>query len=225
MKRMVKTLSVIVIVVALLLGGGAVAATPGVMVSIDAPDEAVPDSDFTANISISGVADFDACQYDVSFDGSVLRLDNITSGLIGSTEIPVGMYNEINPGTYRIIQNVPGLSGASGNGYLAVLHFHAIGEQGSQISLSNGLLSDIEATEIEATWAGGSVGVTAEAPQATTPPPAANPSPEPTAPSEAALLPPPPPAGSGSWPVLWVIIGGVVLVGLIILVVARRRAY
>jgi hypothetical protein len=62
-------------------------------------------------------------------------------------------------------------------------------------------------------------------PEAPTPPPAVNPSPEPTAPSEEPLLPPPPPAGPGSWPILWTIIGGVVLVGLIILVLARRRAY
>jgi hypothetical protein len=41
----------------------------------------------------------------------------------------------------------------------------------------------------------------------------------------APLLPPPPPAKSGSWPVLWLVIGGVVVVGLIILVLARRRAY
>ena len=71
---------------ALLLGGGAVvpvAATPEVTVSIDAPDQAAPGSDFTANVNISEVTNFDACNYDVSFDASVLRLDNVTSGLIG----------------------------------------------------------------------------------------------------------------------------------------------
>jgi hypothetical protein len=226
MKRIIRILSVIA-VVALLLGGGAVplvAATPGVIVSIDAPGGAAPDNDFTAGVSISEVVDFDACQYDVSFDATVLRLDSVTSGLIGSTEIPVGLYNEISPGTYRVVQNVPGLAGASGSGYLAELHFHAIGGQDSQISLSNGVLSDIVASEIEAIWAGGSVMVMAEIPEATTLPPAANLSSEEAAP--APLLPPPPPAGPGSWPVLWMVIGGVVLVGLIIIfVVARRRAY
>jgi len=45
--------------------------------------------------------------------------------------------------------------------------------------------------------------------------------------SSGPLLPPPPPSsGPGSWPVLWWVIGGVVLVGLIIaFVVARSRAY
>jgi hypothetical protein len=237
MKRIIRILSVIA-VVALLLGGGAVplvAATPGVIVSIDAPGGAAPDNDFTAGVSISEVVDFDACQYDVSFDATVLRLDSVTSGLIGSTEIPVGLYNEISPGTYRVVQNVPGLAGASGSGYLAELHFHVIGGKDSQISLSNGMLSDITASGMEATWAGGSVIIMAEIPEATILPPAASLSPEPTtsppesAPEEAvsvSLLPPPPPDESDSWPVLWLVIGGVVLVGLIIIsVIARRRAY
>ena len=136
--------------------------TPPVLVSIDAPDEVASGSDFTADINISEVVDFDSCNYDVSFDASVLQLDNVTSGLIGSTEIPVDMYNEIGSGTYRIIQNVPGLSGVSGSGYLAVLHFHVIGSQGdsSTISLSNGVLSNNLAEEITATWTGDSVNVT-----------------------------------------------------------------
>jgi hypothetical protein len=44
--------------------------------------------------------------------------------------------------------------------------------------------------------------------------------------SPAPLLPPPPPGGPGGWPILWTVIGGVVLAGLIIVfVVARMRAY
>jgi len=135
---------------------------PPVEVRIDAPDEANLDSDFTANVNISEVVDFDSCNYDVSFDASVLRLDNVTSGLIGSTTILVDIYNEISSGTYRIVQNVPGLAGVSGSGYLAVLRFHVIGSEGdsSTISLSNGMLSNNQADEIPATWVGDSVRVT-----------------------------------------------------------------
>ena len=66
-------------------------------------------------------------------------------------------------------------------------------------------------------------------PEPPTPPESTEPAPE-TAPEGASpaplLPPPPPPAGSGGWPVLWTVIGGVVLVGLIILfVIARIRAY
>jgi len=176
MRKIMKILGIITIV-ALLLGGGAavpVAATPEATVSIDAPDEAAADSDFTANVNVSEVVDFDACNYDVSFDASVLRLDNVTSGLIGTTPIPVDMYIEVSSGTWRVIENVSGLTGVSGSGYLAVLHFHVIGSEGasSTITLSNGMLSNILAEEIAATWVGDSVSVTD-----TTPPEVASTSP------------------------------------------------
>jgi len=137
-----------------------------VAVSIDVPDEAAPDSDFTANINISDIIDFDACNYDITFDASVLRLDDVASGLIGSTTVPIDMYNELSSGTYRVIQNVPGVAGITGSGYLAVLYFHVIGAEGdsSAISLSNGVLSDNQAGEITATWAGDSVDVTSVLP-------------------------------------------------------------
>ena len=164
MSRITRILGIITMVT-LLLGGGAsipVAAQTAVTVSIDAPDEAAPNSDFTVNVSISEVVDFDACNYDISFDASVLRLDNVTSGLIGSTAVPVDINNEVSSGTWRVIQNVSGLTGVSGSGYLAVLHFHVIGSNGdsSTISLSNGMLSNTLAEEITATWTADSLAVT-----------------------------------------------------------------
>ncbi len=145
-----------------LTDGFTVVAVGAVAVSVDAPATAEPDSDFTANVNISQITDFDSCNYDIIFDPLVLRLDDIASGLIGSTTIPVDMYNELSSGTYRVIQNVPGVAGVSGSGYLAVLHFHVIGSEGdsSAISLANGTLSDIQAAEIEATWVGDSVSIT-----------------------------------------------------------------
>jgi len=211
-----------------------VAATSGVTVGLSAPAGVTPDSNFTAGISISEVADFDACNYDIYFDESVLRLDSVTPGLIGSTEIPVDLYNELSPGSYRVIQNVPDLAGASGSGYLAELHFHVIGTAGdsSPVGPSNGVISDITAVEIEATWLEGTVMVATEASQAAASPPAANSSPEamllPLESTEPAPLLPPssPSAGSGGIPVLWLVVGGAVLLGIIILfVVARMRAY
>jgi hypothetical protein len=184
----------------------------GVIVSIDAPDEAAAGSDFTANVNISEVVDFDGCNYDVSFDASVLQLDDVTSGLIGSTAIPVDLYNEISPGTWTIVQNVPGLTGVSGAGYLAVLHFTVIGVEGdsSSIILANGMLSDNLAQEIAATWVGDSVRVAAAD---TTPPPAA-PSPPPA---------PPSPPRTINWPVLWGVVGGMAVVGVIAFLRARRK--
>jgi len=237
MKGIVKAFSIMAVAVALLLVGGVVppvAATSVVTVSVDAPSGVDLDSGFTAAISISEVTDFDACNYDITFDSWVLQLDDVTPGLIGSTEIPVDLYNEISPGTYRVIQNVPGLAGANGSGYLAELQFHVIGSEGasSTVDPSNGVISDITAGEIEATWVEGAVTVIAEASQAVAPPPAANTPPQATVPTPestepAPLLPPSSPsAGSGGMPVLWLVVGGAVLLGIIILfVVARMRAY
>jgi hypothetical protein len=89
------------VIVALVLG--VVMATPvvaaDVTVSVDAPEQVSPDSDFTVNINISDVTDFDACNYDITYDSSVLRLDSVASGQIGSTTIPVDVYNEVGDGT------------------------------------------------------------------------------------------------------------------------------
>ena len=163
MGRIAKILGLVAIV-ALLLGGGAlfpVVAQEATVVTIEAPAEATAGSDFTANVSVNELTDFDACQYDVTFDPLVLRLDNVTSGEIDSTTVPVDIFNELSAGTFRVIQNVPGLSGVTGSGYLAVLHFHVIGSEGesSAIDLSNGVLSDIMASQIPATWVGDTVSI------------------------------------------------------------------
>jgi hypothetical protein len=221
MRRM-RAFSLVAVLVALILAGGVVlpvTATPGVTVSVDAPAQASPDSDFTAAITISQVTDFDACNYDITFDPSVLRLDEVASGLIGSDEVPVDMYNEVSSGTCRVIQNLPGVAGVSGSGYLAELHFHVIGAEGdsSLVGPSNGVLSDITASEIEAAWVEGVVMV-ATAGENTRLDESTGPAP---------LLPPPPPAaGTDGVPVLWLVLGGAVLLGIIILfLVVRSRAY
>jgi len=167
MKRIIKIMGVMA-TVALLLGGAVapVAATSEVPVSIDAPAEAAPGGDFTANVNIGEVTDFDACNYNVSFDASVLRLDSVTSGLIGTTTVPVDIANEISSGTWTIVQNVSGMAGVSGSGYLAVLHFHVVGSGGdsSAISLSNGMLANNLAEEITASWVGDSIDISSTLP-------------------------------------------------------------
>lgn len=136
-------------------------ASTSVQVSIDAPNKVSQGSDFIARVEIGEVKNFDACNYDVSVDAGVLRLDDVTDGQIGGISIPADMWNEISPGTYGIVQNVPGLAGVSGSGYLAELHLHVIGSGGdsSNISLSNGALSNNVAGKIPATWIGAKMSV------------------------------------------------------------------
>jgi len=134
------------------------AAGDGVSVTVNAPEEVAPGTDFTVTIDISEVDELNAVQYDISFDTSVLRLDDITAGTIDSTSVPVAGWNEISPGTYRIVQSM-GLTSVSGSGSLAVLHFHAVGTLGSStdITITNGILSNMAAEEIPATWIGDTV--------------------------------------------------------------------
>jgi len=111
------------------------------------------------------VENFDSAQYDIVFDNTVLRLDNVTDGTIDGTAIPVTIWNPIAAGRVRVVNNVPGAPGVTGSGTLAVLHFHVIGIecQTSDINLSNGMLGDNLAQEIPATWIGDSVHVVTSA--------------------------------------------------------------
>ena len=129
-----------------------------VPVAIDVPYTIVPHcvapcSDFRATVEIGEATDLNGVQYDVCFDPSILRLDDITAGQIGGTEIPV-QFNEISPGTYTVLHSM-GLGTVTGSGYLSELHFHVIGSwgQSSNVHLANGILSGM-ADEIPATWTG-----------------------------------------------------------------------
>jgi hypothetical protein len=127
-----------------------------VPVSIDTENSVSEGSYFIVKINIGNVTNFDAANYDVTYDPSVLEVTDVTDGLIGSSPIPIAMWRAIKPGSVRLINNVPGLPGVSGSGYLAEIHFHAIGSIGnpSEINLTNGVLSNTSANEIHATWVG-----------------------------------------------------------------------
>ena len=137
-------------------------AASDVEVSIDAPAMVDPDSDFTARVNVTEVSDFDACQFDVTYDPGVIEVTDVTAGNIGGATIPIAMWGLIEPGRIRVIGNVPGIPGVDGSGYMAEIHFHVIGSPGntSAIDLSNGLLGDKYANPITpVTWVGASVTV------------------------------------------------------------------
>ena len=154
--KLARILSTVAILAMIIVNGtiAPVVAQGDVTISINIPDTVQPDSDITVTIDISHVENFDATNYDVSFDSTVLRLDNVTDGKIGGTIIPVDIYNEISPGRYRIVQNIAGLSGVTDTGYLATLHFHVIGSLGDSnyIRLFDGVIGNNQAEEIPATW-------------------------------------------------------------------------
>jgi hypothetical protein len=138
-----------------------------VTVSVDAPATVDHGDYFTADIDISPVTDLNAGLFDVVFDSTVLAIDDITpgaditDGLISGTVIPVDMTSEVAPGRVRILLDMPGLEGATGEGYLCQIRFHAIGAAGtsSDIDLENGSLSDKYGDAIPATWVGTTVNI------------------------------------------------------------------
>jgi len=176
MRRIMKILGIVTIV-ALLLGGGAVApvvATQGLQLASMPPlRQHMTATLRLISILVSKHRESEGNIVVIGFrrlpiEGLRLSAELIpATWLIDSTTIPVDIYDEISSGTYRVVQNVPGLSGVSGSGYLAVLHFHVIGSEGdsSTISLSNGMLSNNLAEEIPATWVGDSVNVTSVLPR------------------------------------------------------------
>ena len=183
MKRFKQLLFIGVILnIALALVLPATASASVVTVSIDAPAEVGPGTSFIARVNITGVTNFDACDYNITYDPSVFNMTDVTAGLIGGTAIPIDFWNENVSDTIKVIENVPGTSGVNGSGYLAELHFDIIGPYSitSEIVISNGTLSDNTATQIQATWTNESVHVLGLPMPTATLPPTATPTPTPT---------------------------------------------
>ena len=135
-------------------------------VSIGVTSTQVPEgSDFIAKVNIDSITDFDAAQYDITYDPAVIEVTDVTAGNIGGTTIPVSSWGYIPTGvqgTIRVINNVDGTPGVSGSGYLAEIHFDVVSASGatSSIDLHDGILGDKDAQEITpATWTDGSVDV------------------------------------------------------------------
>ncbi|MBI4283375.1 MAG: PD40 domain-containing protein [Chloroflexi bacterium] len=140
-----------------------VAGANGVTVSVNAPDYVTPDTTFTATINITEVINFDSASYDVSFNPSIVEVTGVNGGKIGTTDIPVNLWNETEPGRISIAQNVPNFYGVNGTGHLAAIRFHVLGSPGqsSNITLANGILGNNTGQAIPATWAGDLVRITA----------------------------------------------------------------
>jgi len=110
------------------------------------------------------VTNFDSGQFDVSYDPNVIEVIDVTAGSIGGTPIPIDDWS-LDPvgtqGKVRVLCNVSGVPGVTGEGYLAEIHFRVVGEDGdsSNITLSGGVLYDNEINEIVAQWVNDSIDI------------------------------------------------------------------
>jgi hypothetical protein len=134
------------------------------VVTVDAPPGLKAGEYFTADIDVSSVTDFDAALFDVVFDSTVLKIEDITLGVditdgqIGVTTIPVVQTNQIDANTVRVVVNVIGTPGVTGSGYLCQIRFHAIGAAGTSSNINlEGSMSDKNGDPISASWVGDSI--------------------------------------------------------------------
>ncbi|MBI4286475.1 MAG: immune inhibitor A [Chloroflexi bacterium] len=129
-----------------------------VLLKIDAPKEVLADRDFSAVVRIDEVRNFDAASYTITYDAAVMQLTGITAGEIAGVAVPVGGpgegYNDTG-GVVAITQNIGGVTGVSGAGTLAILTFHVLPDTKdatSNITPSNGVLSDVVSNPIQSYW-------------------------------------------------------------------------
>jgi hypothetical protein len=128
-----------------------------ISVGIAAPAAVAHDELFTVEIKINDVIKLNAYQFQITYDNAVIQLVNtpeipgVDDGEVNGTVIYVSSWSFVDdqPGTIRILGMIPGssqdgteLNSASGQGYLAKLHFKAIGSAGqsSSLAFTTGLL-------------------------------------------------------------------------------------
>lgn len=156
---------IIIVVLAVVFTSGSSPGGGGLAVSIDAPAAVDAGSDFIARVEIGEVVSLDSANYDIEYDPDVLEVVKIANGSINATAVPIAAWQFVPTGiqgAVRIINNVPGIAGLNGSGYLAEVHFQVVGSSGDESSLvftgAAGVF-DNYGEPMDATWVGGSVSV------------------------------------------------------------------
>jgi general secretion pathway protein D len=119
---------------------------------------------FTVPVSISGVSDLFAFQFDLAFDPTILQLQSISEGSFlssaGSTIFSPGTIDNTAGTATTTADTLTGLGpGASGSGTLADFTFQAIATGTSALTLSGVILLDSNLDDIPFTTSNGSVTV------------------------------------------------------------------
>jgi hypothetical protein len=113
---------------------------PTVTVGIDAPAEVGVGSSFVANVTVSYVENFDTCGFDVTYNQTIIHVTDVTGGQIDGHAISVasGDWYFIpsgggDTGRIRVAATSsvsPTICGTNGTGYIAQIHFTAVGSGG-----------------------------------------------------------------------------------------------
>jgi len=97
-------------------------------IRVNAP-EFVSDT-FEVTIDIENVTDLDSGQFDLSFDSSVVNVEEVEAGSIDNTEVPIDLWGSMDDDRIRVTFNLPGADGVSGSGYVAKIIFEVVGDTG-----------------------------------------------------------------------------------------------
>jgi len=144
-----------------------IAAEQNVQVAVNAPAQV--EGTFDATIDVNRIMDFNSGQFDLSFDSRVVNVTDAKDGEINGEAVPIFMWSFMDAETVRVLVGMPMGVDVSGSGCLAEVEFEVKGRSGdkSNLDISNGLLVDIEAKEIEAVWYGGEVRISGEEEEST----------------------------------------------------------
>jgi hypothetical protein len=131
-----------------------------------APSTVFVGGNLTLNVTVAGVADLSAFQFDISFNPGVLSAQSIVEGAFLSSG---GSTSFFIPGT---IDNVGGTiafnadsligpgPGVNGSGTIATIDFLAIAAGASSVNLANTIFLDSTGGNLNVSLAGGTVNVT-----------------------------------------------------------------
>jgi PGF-CTERM protein len=138
-----------------------------VEVKVNAPEYVEEKATFDVTIDVDGITDFNAGQFDLSFDPSVVKVEDVTDGSIDETTIPVEMWMFMESDTIRVMLMLPEDEGVSGSGYLAKITFKVKGDEGDvcalEIDEAESFLGNITADEIPVKeWIGAEIKVGVE---------------------------------------------------------------
>jgi len=121
-------------------------------IELHGPKELEVGSTFNISVDVTNISYFDAANFDIIFNPDYITVNNVFNGNINDTEIPVSMWNIIDENKLRVILNLPGIEGVSGDGTLTTIEFNSIKSGSITINVNNSVLSNIEAVEIPANW-------------------------------------------------------------------------
>jgi hypothetical protein len=138
-------------------------------VSLQVPAKAYTKSSYAVPVTISQVSGLNAADFRLTYDPSLITIDEATDGSIGGIPFEVTGFNVVQPGICNVLCFNYNADTLSGSGTLAVIRLHTLNQAGTaQIQLSNGTLSVITTdstdkpnppTAAEATWSNASLSI------------------------------------------------------------------